>query len=201
METDYHVDRSLAEAMRTFEDTLARARNTQLQEPTAAILATVAKNGLPSARTVLVRGQDARGFVFFTNSQSRKGRELAEKPVAALCFYWDSLHEQVRIEGSVVPVSDQESDAYWITRPRESQIGAWASKQSTVLPSRETLAEAFAMWEAKYQGMAVPRPDHWHGYRVVPNRIEFWKGLAARLHERLVYERSDQGWHKYLLSP
>lgn len=189
------------EAIASCQALLERAKQTTLNEPTAATLATVDERGQPSARIVLVRRYDESGFVFFTNSESRKGSQLASHPQAALCFHWDPLQEQLRVEGRVEPAQDSESDDYWRRRPRESQIGAWASDQSRVLESRQLLEERVRYYELHFAGREVPRPPHWHGYRVVPRRIEFWRGVVARLHERIVYESTDSGWRKYLLFP
>ncbi len=189
------------EAVQRFESLLERAKHTSLNEPTAVTLATADADGRPSARMVLLRRFDQRGFIFFTNSQSKKGRELAANPRAALCFYWDELAEQVRVEGVVEKVSDPESNAYWRSRTRESQIGAWASLQSEELDDRATLEARYAEFERQFAGQNVPRPEHWYGYRVAPDCIEFWKSRPARLHERLVYERTDHGWQKKLLYP
>jgi pyridoxamine 5'-phosphate oxidase len=167
----------------------------------AVALATADAEGRPSARMVLLRRFDQRGFIFFTNSHSKKGRELAANPRAALCFYWDELEEQVRVQGAVAQVSDPESNAYWRSRTRESQIGAWASLQSEKLDDRATLEARNAEFERQFANQNVPRPEHWYGYRVAPDSIEFWKNRPARLHERLIYERTDNGWQKRLLYP
>jgi pyridoxamine 5'-phosphate oxidase len=189
------------EALQRFESLLERAKQTSLREPTAVTLATVDTEARPSARVVLLRGFDERGFAFYTNSQSKKGLDLTANPVAALCFFWDELREQVRVQGTVEIVGDTESDEYWQTRARESQIGAWASAQSERLDNRETLEARFAECERRFADQSVPRPEHWHGYRVVADRIEFWTGRDARLHDREVYERASDGWSKYLLYP
>ena len=192
----------LREALARFEEVFARAREMESSEPTAVILATADGEGRPSARTVLLKGVDERGFVFYTNSHSRKGRELRENPRAALAFFWQSVFEQVLVEGPVEPVSEAESDAYWATRRRESRIGAWASEQSAPLASREELEERYAEHESRFAGAEVPRPPHWRGYRVVPERIEFWRPGDYRLNERDCYERTDGGgWRKYRLNP
>ena len=192
----------LREALARFEEVFARAREAESSEPTAVILATADGEGRPSARTVLLKGADERGFVFYTNFHSRKGRDLRENPRAALAFFWQTLFEQVLVEGRVEPVSEAESDAYWATRRRESCIGAWASDQSAPLASREELDERYAEHERRFAGAEVPRPPHWRGYRVVPERIEFWRPGDHRLNERECYEWTDGGgWRNYLLNP
>jgi pyridoxamine 5'-phosphate oxidase len=164
-------------------------------------LATVGADGAPSVRIVLLKGVDERGFVFYTNLRSRKGRELVAVPKAALCFYWAPLDVQIRIEGSVEAVSDEEADAYFASRARESQIGAWASAQSESLASMDELRERVAEVERRFAGQPVPRPPHWSGRRVRPQRIEFWHAGAFRLHERRVFEREGDGWTMRLLFP
>ena len=192
----------LREALARFEEVFARAGETEPSEPTAMILATADGEGRPSARTVLLKGVDERGFVFYTNSRSRKGRELRENPRAALAFFWQTVFEQVQVEGPVEPVSEAESDAYWATRRRESRIGAWASDQSAPLASRDELEVRYAEHERRFEGGGVPRPPHWRGYRVVPERIEFWRPGDHRLNERDCYERTaDGGWRRFLLNP
>ena len=192
----------LREALARFEEVFARAGETESSEPTAVILATADGEGRPSARTVLLKGVDERGFVFYTNSHSRKGRDLRVNPRAALAFFWQTLFEQVLIEGPVEPVSEEESDAYWATRRRESCLGAWASDQSAPLASREELDARYVEQERRFEGGAVPRPPHWRGYRVVPERIEFWRPGDHRLNERDCYERTDGGgWRRFLLNP
>ncbi|MCE2510284.1 MAG: pyridoxamine 5'-phosphate oxidase [Alphaproteobacteria bacterium] len=169
--------------------------------PDAVALATVGKDGAPSARMVLLKAVDGRGFVFYTNLESDKARELRENPRAALCFYWKSLDRQVRVSGRVEPVSEGEADAYFATRDRLSQIGAWASKQSRPLEGRLELEKRVAEFTLKFGVGAVPRPDFWSGYRVVPERIEFWSQAAFRLHDRLVYDRDGDGWQMKRLYP
>jgi len=169
-------------------------------EPAAMTLATATRQGAPSARMVLLRGFDERGFVFFTNYHSRKASELAENPHAALVLYWNKLARQVRIEGRIEAVSPAESDAYFRHRPRGSQLSAWASPQSEVIPSREFLDERIGQLAEQFPG-EVPRPPFWGGYRVVPEVIEFWQGGENRLHDRLVYRRTVTGWLRARLGP
>jgi len=189
------------EAVAAFKEKFSRVAETGVREPAAMSLATVGKNGQPSVRTVLLRGIDDRGFVFFTNSESRKGGQLAENPQAGLCFYWDQWAEQVHVEGRVERVSDPESDEYWKSRRRLSQIGAWASDQSRPLDSTQTLMDRVAEFESKFDGQEIPRPPHWFGFRVVPNRIELWSGREGRLHERQVYEFDGELWSKEMKYP
>lgn len=170
-------------------------------EPTAMSLATVNEHGQPSVRIVLLKGHDERGFVFYTNIESHKGRDLRQNPKAALCFYWMTLGKQVRVEGRVEAASDAEADAYFASRHRESQIGAWASKQSHPLDSRDTLMKAVAEHTLKFEGGGVPRPPFWTGWRLVPERIEFWWQGEFRLHHRELYTRSGNGWTVQKLYP
>jgi pyridoxamine 5'-phosphate oxidase len=170
-------------------------------DTTPVALATADPAGKPSVRIVLLRGADERGFVFHTNYTSRKGRELAVNPYAALCFFWPTLDEQIRIEGSVERLPADESDAYFAGRPRGSQIGAWASAQSEVLGSRETFEAEIRAVEARFDGQAVPRPPFWGGYRIKPSRIEFWYGRPSRLHDRLVYTWIGDSWKMEMLYP
>jgi pyridoxamine 5'-phosphate oxidase len=194
-----------AEALQTFGDLLDEARGSGDPEPTAMTLSTVGADGRPSARTVLLKAFDERGFVFYTNFESRKGRQLAADPQAALLFLWKGLrgreHVQVEIAGTVEPVAVAEAEAYFAIRPRESQIGAWASLQSQTLPSREEFEQRFAAVDKRFEGVPVPRPPHWSGFRVVPELIEFWYGAKFRLHERQRYERVDGAWSKRMLYP
>lgn len=191
------------EILDTFNGLLDEAKASNDPEPTAMTLATVGKGGRPSARTVLLKGVDARGFVFFTNFESRKGRQLAGNPQAALLFHWKMIGEgvQVKIEGTVEPVTAEEADAYFSVRPRPSQIGAWASLQSQTLPSREEFERRIAEMEARFEGVEVPRPPHWSGFRIVPELVEFWYGARYRLHERHRFERVDGQWHRRMLYP
>jgi len=195
------TDPLLQEAIQKFAELFDRAQTLGLREPAAIALATADMRGRPSVRTVLLRAFDERGFVFYTNSTSRKGRDLAANPQAAFCIHWDSIAEQIRVEGQVEFVSFEENDEYWQGRPRERQLGAWASAQSERLDTPALLMQRYAEFEEKFSGREVPRPDHWFGYRIVPDQIEFWSNRPARLHERIVYEHKPEGWVRYLLFP
>jgi len=184
-----------------FDAWMAEAREAEINDSNAMALATVGADGQPSIRMVLLKGHDERGFVFYTNLNSRKARDLIDRRKAALLFHWKSLRRQVRIEGSVSGVSQDEADAYFATRARESQLGAWASDQSQPLPSRELFEAQFAEMQARFDGQDVPRPPHWSGFRVAPERIEFWQDRPHRLHERRLFVRDDEGWTEGLLYP
>jgi len=191
------------EPLRLFAAWFAEAKRSEPVNPEAMTLATVDAHGMPNARMVLLKGFDAQGFVFYTNLDSVKGHELAEVPKAALTFYWKSLQRQVRLRGSVEPVSAEEADAYFATRSRIAQIGAWASNQSAPLESRMAFEKAVARFTAKFGIGTVSRPPHWSGYRVVPQQIEFWQERPFRLHDRIVFRHDDPDapWSKTRLYP
>jgi pyridoxamine 5'-phosphate oxidase len=180
---------------------LEDAQAAALTQPDAMTLATASADGVPSARVVLLRGLDDRGAVFYTNAESRKGRELLENPRAALVFHWEPLGRQVRLEGHVERVDDEESDAYFASRPLPSRLGAWASDQSRPIESREALMASYAEAAARFGDGPVPRPPHWYGFRVVPDAVEFWEHGAHRLHDRIRYTRAGAGWIAERLAP
>ncbi len=184
-----------------FESWLKEARAGEPNDPEAVCLATSTPDGRPSARMVLVKAVDSRGFVFYTNLESRKGEELAANPRAALCFHWKSLQRSVRVEGPVEAVGDAEADAYYATRDRGSRIGAWASRQSRPLVGRFALEKRVAEYTLQFGLGAIPRPPFWSGFRVVPERIEFWRNMPFRLHERRVFHRAGEGWWLEMLYP
>ena len=195
-ESDAHPD-----PIEQFREWFDEAISANLHEPNAMTLATATRAGRPSARIVLLKGFDERGFVFYTNYEGRKGRELEENPCCALVFYWGELERQVRIEGRAARVPGEESDAYYQSRPRGSRLGAWVSKQSRPVGGREALEGRLRELEREYEGREVPRPPFWGGYRVEPGEMEFWQGRENRLHDRLVYRRSDEGWEIERLQP
>jgi pyridoxamine 5'-phosphate oxidase len=184
-----------------FDEWLGEARASEPNDPEAMALATVAPDGQPAVRMVLLKGHGPAGFVFYTNQQSRKGHDLAATPRAALLFHWKSLRRQIRIEGAVEPVTQDEADAYFATRSRDSQLGAWASDQSRPLAARELFETRYREMIERFEGGDVPRPPHWSGYRIRPERIEFWLDRAHRLHERRLFVRRPEGWSEGLLYP
>lgn len=187
--------------MHQFQRWFDQAIAAELPEPNAMTLATATCNGIPSARIVLLKGLDERGFAFYSNYESRKGQELAANPHAALVFLWTVLERQVRIEGRVEKVSAAETEAYFFSRPFASRLGAWTSDQSRVIPNRDVLEQRFAVLQTTYQDGKVPRPSHWGGYRVVPQQIEFWQGRTSRLHDRLRYRLEQGNWLIDRLAP
>lgn len=195
---------ALTDPIAIFNDAFARAQRTDralLPEPSAMSLATVGDDGSPSLRIVLLKGVDENGFVFYTNLESRKGRDLRGQPRAALCFYWSALDLQIRVDGSVTPVTGEEADEYFVSRPRGSQIGAWASRQSSVIDAPGELDARVAKYEKEFEGQDVPRPSFWSGFRVHPVAIEFWRNRANRLHDRTLYTRDGGGWKMETLYP
>jgi pyridoxamine 5'-phosphate oxidase len=187
--------------LRQFAAWYAEVQDAGLPQPDAAALATATEVGRPSVRMVLLKGQDARGFAFYTNHESRKAKELAANPHAALVFHWQPLHRQVRVEGTVERVSEKESAAYFTTRPRGSQIAAWASPQSSVVPSRTDLDGLYEQTAARFGHDEIPPPPFWGGYRIVPTAIEFWQGRENRFHDRIRYERTESSWTRARLAP
>jgi len=192
---------AVSEPIDLFHAWFAEAEQSEANDPNAMALATVDDAGQPSIRMVLLKGADADGFVFYTNYESRKGVELLSQPRAALCFHWKSLRRQIRVEGPVETVSDEEADAYFASRARGSQLGAWASQQSRPMSSKAELLKRVGSYTAKFGVGKVPRPPHWSGFRLVPAYYEFWKDGQFRLHDRLVYRRSDDGWQTETLYP
>ena len=184
-----------------FDQWLAEARAAEVNDPEAMALATADASGQPSVRMVLLKGHGPDGFIFYTNGDSAKARQIAANPRAALLFHWKALRRQVRVEGPVEPASEAEADAYFATRARNSQLGAWASDQSRPLDNRATFEQRFEEMKAKFEDRDVPRPPHWRGYRVMPERIEFWSDRPHRLHERRLFVREGDAWSEGLLYP
>ena len=187
--------------LQRFQNGFERARKAGIPEHTAMHLSTIDEQGRPAGRTVLLKDADIDGFVFYTNLGSRKGQHLAANPEVSLVFWWRELEEQVLIDGRAEPVSPVEADAYFASRARGSQIGAWASRQSQVLDQRQTLIDRIAEIESRFEGREVPRPEHWSGFRVRPRRVEFWYGREYRLHERVCFELQENAWQESLLYP
>lgn len=195
------VSKANPDALLQFKHWFEEALKAELPEPNAMHLATVSPEGQPSGRIVLLKGLDATGFVFYTNYSSHKGQHLAHSPAACLTFFWAELERQVRIEGYVEKVSEEESTQYFHSRPRASQLGAWASPQSQTIHDRQVLEDNYKVLTAQYAEGEIPKPPHWGGYRLIPQSIEFWQGRPSRLHDRLLYEKKENAWNIHRLAP
>ncbi len=189
-----------ADAIAQFTKWWGEANESRIEEVNAMTLATASAEGRPSARIVLLKDYDTNGFVFFTNYKSRKGKQLLENPFAAIIFFWKEIERQIRIEGSVLKISEEESDAYFYSRPEGSRVGAWASEQSQIIPERRVLEDRVIEYQQKFSG-SIPRPPHWGGYLLKPDSIEFWQGRSNRLHDRLLYTRTGETWKIDRLAP
>ncbi|MDF1720250.1 MAG: pyridoxamine 5'-phosphate oxidase [Minwuia sp.] len=200
-DTEARAMTQTADPFALFQDWLSEASEKEPNDPNAMAVATVDETGMPNVRMVLLKGVDDRGFVFYTNFESDKGKELLSARKAGICFHWKSLRRQVRIQGPVEVVDDAEADAYFASRPRDSRIGAWASDQSRPMQGRFEFEKRIAKFAAKYAIGDVPRPPHWSGFRIVPSRFEFWRDKPFRLHERNIYHRADDGWATEILYP
>lgn len=191
-----------ADPIQQFADWFQKAVDAELDLPNAMLLATASKEGLPSARYVLLKGFDDRGFVFYSHSDSVKGRQISENPRAALVFYWAPMHRQVRIEGAIERVADEDADEYFKSRPYDSRVSAWVARQSSIVPGRQFLEEEYYRIAQEFPGEEIPRPEDWIGYRVLPVRIEFWQGREGRLHDRIEYVSDGKGiWTMQRLAP
>lgn len=184
-----------------FEIWFKDAMESGILEPSAMVLSTANKEGVPTIRTVLLKSFDSQGFVFFTNYESRKAKDMSDNPKVSVLFLWKEIERQVRISGSIAKTTTKESEEYFRIRPIESQLGAWASKQSTIIPSRDYLADKYEKYKKQFEGKEVPLPSFWGGYRIIPTEFEFWQGRDKRLHDRICYEIKEWGWHIYRLSP
>jgi pyridoxamine 5'-phosphate oxidase len=193
-----HVDKN---PILQFEKWFALALEQKVLEENSFVLSTATRSGLPSARVVLLKGVDTKGFIFFTNYESRKGIELTENPFASMTFYWPTLHRQIRIEGIVEKVTEQESKEYFHSRPKASQAGAWISPQSKPIANREELEEKHTAFLKKHENTEIPAPEHWGGYRIIPKHIEFWQGRTSRLHDRIAYTLEKGKWRIYRMAP
>ena len=195
------VQETAEDPIQQFRNWFEEALKAEIPEPSAMIVSTSTPDGRPSARVLLLKDITANGFVFFTNYNSRKGQEIEKNPFASFTFFWSELERQVRIEGKLEKTDAQRSDEYFQSRPRGSQLGAWASPQSEEIPDRGVLETKEKELQEKFQGKEVPRPEHWGGYELKPNRLEFWQGRQSRLHDRIVYERTNQQWSRKRLAP